>query len=241
VTDILLLDVTPLSLGVETLGGITTKITPRNTIIPAKKFETFSTAADNQPNVDIHVLQGERELAKDNKSLGTFRLEGIPPAARGVPQIQVTFDIDANGILSVTARDEATNQQQSITISGASTLPKDEVERMVKDAESNAKADKEKLEQIGIKNKAEELCYRTKSLLEKLESTITSEEKQQIEAQISELEQGIQNEDYSSIEDLINNLEKTVTNYANLVNGDKGTNSNNPSDTVVDTEVISEE
>ena len=135
VKDILLLDVTPLSLGVETLGGITTKITPRNTIIPTKKSETFSTAVDNQPNVEIHVLQGERELAKDNKSLGTFRLDGIAPAARGVPQIEVTFDIDANGILSVTAKDKATNKQQSITITGASTLPKDEVERMVKDAE----------------------------------------------------------------------------------------------------------
>merc|ERR1712054_291420 len=139
VKDILLLDVTPLSLGVETLGGITTKITPRNTIIPTKKSETFSTAVDNQPNVEIHVLQGERELAQDNKSLGTFRLDGIAPAARGVPQIEVTFDIDANGILSVTAKDKATNKQQSITITGASTLAKD----------------KEKLEQIETKNQAE--------------------------------------------------------------------------------------
>ena len=159
VKDILLLDVTPLSLGVETLGGITTKITPRNTIIPTKKSETFSTAVDNQPNVEIHVLQGERELAKDNKSLGTFRLDGIAPAARGVPQIEVTFDIDANGILSVTAKDKATNKQQSITISGASTLPKDEVERMVQDAEANATADKEKSEQIETKNQSEALCY----------------------------------------------------------------------------------
>jgi molecular chaperone DnaK len=162
VKDILLLDVTPLSLGVETLGGITTKITPRNTIIPTKKSETFSTAVDNQPNVEIHVLQGERELAKDNKSLGTFRLDGIAPAARGIPQIEVTFDIDANGILSVTAKDKATNKQQSITISGASTLPKDEVERMVKDAEVNAAADKEKSDQIEIKNQSESLCYQTK-------------------------------------------------------------------------------
>ena len=144
VKDILLLDVTPLSLGVETLGGVTTKITPRNTIIPTKKSETFSTAVDNQPNVEIHVLQGERELAKDNKSLGTFRLDGISPAPRGVPQIEVTFDIDANGILSVTATDKATKKQQSITITGASTLPKDEVERMVQDAEANAAKDKEK-------------------------------------------------------------------------------------------------
>ena len=162
VKDILLLDVTPLSLGVETLGGITTKITPRNTIIPTKKSETFSTAVDNQPNVEIHVLQGERELAKDNKSLGTFRLDGIAPAARGVPQIEVTFDIDANGILSVTAKDKATNKQQSITISGASTLPKDEVERMVQDAEANATADKEKSEQIETKNQSEALILNSR-------------------------------------------------------------------------------
>merc|ERR1712157_350771 len=162
VKDILLLDVTPLSLGVETLGGITTKITPRNTIIPTKKSETFSTAVDNQPNVEIHVLQGERELAKDNKSLGTFRLDGIAPAPRGIPQIEVTFDIDANGILSVTAKDKATNKQQSITITGASNLAKDEVERMVKDAEANAATDKEKSEQIDLRNQSDSLCYQTK-------------------------------------------------------------------------------
>ena len=135
----------------ETLGGITTKITPRNTIIPTKKSETFSTAVDNQPNVEIHVLQGERELAKDNKSLGTFRLDGIAPAARGVPQIEVTFDIDANGILSVTAKDKATNKQQSITITGASTLPKDEVERMVNEAEAILLVIKKNLNRLSLK------------------------------------------------------------------------------------------
>ena len=179
VKDILLLDVTPLSLGVETLGGVTTKITPRNTIIPTKKSETFSTAVDNQPNVEIHVLQGERELAKDNKSLGTFRLDGIAPAARGVPQIEVTFDIDANGILSVTAKDKATNKQQSITISGASTLPKDEVERMVKDAETNAAQDKEKIEQIEVKNQGETICYQLKKQIESMEN---ADEKQPLES-----------------------------------------------------------
>ncbi len=210
VKDILLLDVTPLSLGVETLGGITTKITPRNTIIPTKKSETFSTAVDNQPNVEIHVLQGERELAKDNKSLGTFRLDGIAPAARGVPQIEVTFDIDANGILSVTAKDKATNKQQSITISGASTLPKDEVERMVKDAETNAAVDKERSEQIETKNQSEALCYQTKKQLEQLEATATSEEKQKIEKLVEELEEAIKNENYASMKDLSENLKKTV-------------------------------
>ena len=210
VKDILLLDVTPLSLGVETLGGITTKITPRNTIIPTKKSETFSTAVDNQPNVEIHVLQGERELAKDNKSLGTFRLDGIAPAARGIPQIEVTFDIDANGILSVTAKDKATNKQQSITISGASTLPKDEVDRMVKDAEANATADKEKSDQIDTKNQSEALCYQTKKQLEQLESTISSEEKQKIENLVSELEEAIKKEDYNGMNEMMETLKKAV-------------------------------
>merc|ERR1712060_190260 len=170
IKDILLLDVTPLSLGVETLGGVMTTIISRNTTIPVKKSETFSTAVDNQPNVEIHVLQGEREMAKDNKSLGNFRLDGIPNAPRGVPQIEVTFDIDANGILSVTAKDKATNKQQSITITGASTLPKEDVERMVNEAEANATADKEKSTQIETKNQSDSLCYQTRKQLEELES-----------------------------------------------------------------------
>merc|ERR1712216_1040935 len=182
VKDILLLDVTPLSLGVETLGGVTTKIIRRNTIIPTKQSETFSTAVDNQPNVEIHVIQGEREFAKDNKSLGTFRLDGIASAPRGVPQIEVTFDIDANGILSVTAKDKATNKQQSITISGASTLPKDEVERMVKDAEANAAADKEKSEKIEIVNQSEALCYQTKKQLETLKLQLDSTSVSKVES-----------------------------------------------------------
>ena len=202
VKDILLLDVTPLSLGVETLGGITTKITPRNTIIPTKKSETFSTAVDNQPNVEIHVLQGERELAKDNKSLGTFRLDGIAPAARGVPQIEVTFDIDANGILSVTAKDKATNKQQSITITGASTLAKDEVERMVKDAEANAATDKEKSEQIDLKNQSDALVYQTRKQLEELGDKVSSDEKGQLEELINKLEEASNNENYDSMKEL---------------------------------------
>ena len=211
VKDILLLDVTPLSLGVETLGGVTTKITPRNTIIPTKKSETFSTAVDNQPNVEIHVLQGERELAKDNKSLGTFRLDGIAPAARGVPQIEVTFDIDANGILSVTAKDKATNKQQSITISGASTLPKDEVERMVKDAETNAAQDKEKIEQIEVKNQGETICYQLKKQIESMEN---ADEKQPLESLSAELETALKEENYSVVKDLItkfNNLQSAAS------------------------------
>jgi|TARA_B110000971_G_scaffold94164_1_gene96832 molecular chaperone DnaK len=210
VKDILLLDVTPLSLGVETLGGITTKITPRNTIIPTKKSETFSTAVDNQPNVEIHVLQGERELAKDNKSLGTFRLDGIASAPRGVPQIEVTFDIDANGILSVTAKDKATNKQQSITITGASTLPKDDVERMVKEAEENAAKDKEKSEQIEAKNQADSICYQTKKQLEELGSKIETTEKEKVESLITQLEAALQTDDITEIKSLSENVKQVM-------------------------------
>jgi molecular chaperone DnaK len=210
VKDILLLDVTPLSLGVETLGGVTTKITPRNTIIPTKKSETFSTAVDNQPNVEIHVLQGERELAKDNKSLGTFRLDGISPAPRGVPQIEVTFDIDANGILSVTATDKATKKQQSITITGASTLPKDEVERMVQDAEANATKDKEKLEQIDVKNQSETICYQLKKQIDEMES---ADEKQKLEELMGELQSAVNNDDFTKMKSLIDQF-KNMQNAA---------------------------
>ena len=210
VKDILLLDVTPLSLGVETLGGISTKITPRNTIIPTKKSETFSTAVDNQPNVEIHVLQGERELAKDNKSLGTFRLDGIAAAPRGVPQIEVTFDIDANGILSVTAKDTATNKQQSITITGASTLDKDEVERMVDEAEANATADKEKSENIQTVNQSESLCYQTKKQLDEIGDKMASEDKEKIESLVKSLEDAVQQENYTSMKDLTEDLNKTM-------------------------------
>jgi len=231
VKDILLLDVTPLSLGVETLGGVTTKITPRNTIIPTKKSETFSTAVDNQPNVEIHVLQGERELAKDNKSLGTFRLDGIAPAARGVPQIEVTFDIDANGILSVTAKDKATNKMQSITISGASTLPKDEVERMVKDAEANAAVDKEKIEQIDVKNQSETICYQAKKLLE---NTDTPEaEKAKIQGIVSELEAAIAKEDYAAMKDL-------MTQYTSMQTAASAASPDAGNDDVIDTDFSAE-
>ena len=201
VKDILLLDVTPLSLGVETLGGVTTKIIRRNTIIPTKQSETFSTAVDNQPNVEIHVLQGEREFAKDNKSLGTFRLDGIASAPRGVPQIEVTFDIDANGILSVTAKDKATNKQQSITITGASTLEKDEVDRMVNEAEANAAADSEKKEKTDLKNDSDSLCYQAKKQLETLKSQIDSDSSSKIELLITELEESIQKEDFTSMKE----------------------------------------
>ena len=181
VKDILLLDVTPLSLGVETLGGVMTKMITRNTTVPTKKSETYSTAVDGQTNVEIHVLQGEREMASDNKSLGTFRLDGIPAAPRGVPQIEVTFDIDANGILSVTAKDKGSGKEQSISITGASTLSDNEVEKMVKDAESNASADKEKREKIDLKNQAETLAYQAEKQLAELGDKVDAEAKAKVE------------------------------------------------------------
>lgn len=202
VKDILLLDVTPLSLGVETLGGVTTRIIPRNTTIPTKKSEVFSTAVDNQPNVEIHVLQGEREFAKDNKSLGTFRLDGILPAPRGVPQIEVTFDIDANGILSVTAKDKGTGKEQSITITGASTLPSDEVDRMVRESEKNATEDKEKREKIDLKNQCDSLCYQSEKQLNELEGKISKEDKEKLDQSIQELRKAIKEDNFELMQEL---------------------------------------
>lgn len=208
VKDILLLDVTPLSLGVETLGGVMTKIIPRNTTIPTKKSEVFSTAADSQTNVEIHVLQGEREMSNDNKSLGTFRLDGIPPAPRGVPQIEVTFDIDANGILNVSAKDKGTGKEQSISITGASTLPQDEVERMVNEAESNAAADQERREKIDLKNQADSLIYSAEKQLKDVGDKVPADSKSKIEGFISELREALEKEDYDKIKSIMTELQQ---------------------------------
>ena len=236
VKDILLLDVTPLSLGVETLGGVMTKIIARNTTVPTKKSEVFSTAVDNQPNVEIHVLQGEREFTKDNKSLGNFRLDGIMAAPRGVPQIEVTFDIDANGILSVTAKDKGSGKEQSITITGASTLPKDEVERLVKDAEDNANIDKQKREQIDIKNQADALCYQSQNQLSELGDKINEEQKETIQNKINILQESIKNEDYDQIKILQGELQNLMMDIGKkLYDNDKKEESEHDSDTVIDT------
>ncbi|EGJ31530.1 MULTISPECIES: molecular chaperone DnaK [Moorena] len=210
VKDILLLDVTPLSLGVETLGGVMTKLIPRNTTIPTKKSETFSTAVDGQTNVEIHVLQGEREMSSDNKSLGTFRLDGIPPAPRGVPQIEVTFDIDANGILNVTAKDKGTGKEQSINITGASTLSDQEVDRMVKDAEANAEADQERREKIDRKNQADSLTYQAEKQIKELDDKLPAADKEKIEGLIKDLREAIGQEDDEKIKTLTPELQQAL-------------------------------
>ncbi|MBE9257442.1 MULTISPECIES: molecular chaperone DnaK [Aphanizomenonaceae] len=210
VTGILLLDVTPLSLGVETLGGVMTKIIPRNTTIPTKKSEVFSTAVDGQTNVEIHVLQGEREFANDNKSLGTFRLDGIPPAPRGVPQIEVTFDIDANGILNVAAKDKGTGKEQSISITGASTLDKNDVERMVREAEQNASSDKERREKIERKNQADSLAYQAEKQLQELGDKVPDADKTKVEGLVKEVREAVAKEDDAQIQKLMPELQQAL-------------------------------
>ena len=237
VKDILLLDVTPLSLGVETLGGVTTRIIARNTTIPTKKSEVFSTAVDNQPNVEIHVLQGEREFARDNKSLGTFRLDGILPAPRGVPQIEVTFDIDANGILSVTAKDKGSGKEQSITITGASTLPNDEVERLVKESEQSASADKEKRDKVDLKNQADSLCYQSEKQVEELKEKINSSDKENILDLINKLKSAISAESYDQIKSLSKNLQDSLMEVGKKVytaNPGTSTDTKGSTDSVID-------
>ncbi|MDD3777449.1 MAG: molecular chaperone DnaK [Actinomycetota bacterium] len=199
VKDVVLLDVTPLSLGIETLGGVFTKLIERNTTIPTKKSEIFTTAADNQTSVDIHVLQGEREMARDNKTIGRFRLDGIPPAPRGVPQIEVTFDIDANGIVNVSAKDTATGKEQKITITATSHLSDDEINRMVDEAKEHADDDKKKRELIDAKNNADNLAYSSEKLLKDLGDKVPADMKSNIEEQIKSVRKASEGEDLSQI------------------------------------------
>ncbi len=246
VKDILLLDVTPLSLGVETLGGVMTKMISRNTTVPTKKAETYSTAVDGQTNVEIHVLQGEREMASDNKSLGTFRLDGIPPAPRGVPQIEVTFDIDANGILSVTAKDKGSGKEQSISITGASTLSDNEVDKMVKDAEMNASADKEKRERIDIKNQAETLVYQAEKQIGELGDKVDESAKTKVEEKRVNLKEAIEKDDYESMKSLVEELQQELyslgasvyqqANAASQAAEDSNADNKNDGDDVIDAE-----
>jgi molecular chaperone DnaK len=199
VKDVLLLDVTPLSLGVETLGGVMTKLIERNTTIPTRKTEVFSTAADNQPSVEIHVLQGEREMAKDNRTLGRFHLTGLPPAPRGVPQIEVTFDIDANGILNVSAKDVATGKTQNITITSSSGLAKDEVEKMVREASAHADEDKKRRELVDLRNQADSLAYSLEKTLKDNREKVAADQAREVEEAIAAVRKAAEGEDVSAL------------------------------------------
>jgi molecular chaperone DnaK len=210
VKDVLLLDVTPLSLGLETLGSVMTALIPRNTTIPYKKSEVFSTADDNQTAVDIHVLQGERPLAADNMTLGRFRLEGIPPAPRGLPQIEVTFDIDANGILHVTAKDKATGKEQQITITASTNLNKQDIDRMVQDAQRNASQDNRRREVIQARNEADTTIYQAEKSLRDLGDKVAQADRAQVETKIAALKSAMNGEDTQQIRSLIGELQQTT-------------------------------
>jgi molecular chaperone DnaK len=210
VKDVLLLDVTPLSLGVETLGGVMTRLIERNTTIPTKKTEIFSTAEDGQTAVDVHVLQGEREMAADNMTLGHFRLEGIPAAPRGMPQIEVTFDIDANGILNVAARDKATGKEQKITITASTNLSQGDIDRMVREAESHASEDKARRAKVELKNTADSLAYQAERTLNDLGDKVDTLQKGRAEQQIADLRQAIEQEDEGRIRSTMSDLQQTL-------------------------------
>ena len=217
VSDIVLLDVTPLSLGVETLGGVMTTLIPRNTTIPTSKKEVFSTAADNQPAVDIHVLQGERPMAADNKTLGRFQLTNIPAAPRGVPQIEVKFDIDANGIVNVTAKDLGTNKEQSITITSSTNLSDEEVEKMRKEAEENKEADEKRKEEAEVKNEAEQLIFQTEKTIKDLGDKITDKEKEDLEDDIKELKEALEEDYIDDIKEKKESLQEKAMKFATRV------------------------
>ena len=252
VKGLLLLDVTPLSLGLETLGGVFTKIIDRNTTIPTKKSQVFSTAVDNQTSVEIHILQGEREMAKDNKTLGFFKLDGIPPAPRGVPQIEVTFDIDANGIVNVSAKDLGTQKEQKITISSSTNMSKEDIEKAVKEAKQFSAEDKKRKEEIEIRNSADQMVYQSEKTLGEVGDKISDQEKEDLKTKIEALKEALKGQDIEAIKTKQEELQKTFFEIStkmyqaaqaasqadpNAQAGNKEDNSNNgPDDNVVDTD-----
>ena len=243
VKDILLLDVTPLSLGVETMGSVVNVMVPRNTTIPTHKTEIYSTAMDGQTTVEIHVLQGERQMVSDNKSLGTFRLDGIPAAPRGVPQVEVAFDIDANGILSVTAKDTGSGKEQSITITGASTLSSTEVDRMVKDAEANADLDQKKREAIDTKNQAESLIYQAEKQLRELDNKVTPESRTKVELVLYELKESLQTDNTQQIKERLEGVKTALMEMGSMLYSQEEerpqrSEQTNENDDVIDAEFV---
>jgi molecular chaperone DnaK len=224
VKDVLLLDVTPLSLGVETLGGVMTRLIDRNTTIPSRKSEIFSTAEDSQPAVEIHVLQGERELARDNKSLGHFRLEGIAPAPRGLPQIEVTFDIDANGILNVTARDKATGREQKITITASSGLSKEEIDRMVRDAEMHAQEDQQRKEEIEVRNRADSAAYQAERTLRDVGDKVSAGVRSDVEGKVKAVRDALSSNDMTRLRSATAELESAMQRIGQDVYSQNGAN-----------------
>lgn len=251
VKDVLLLDVTPLSLGIETLGGVFTKIIERNTTIPTSRKQVFSTAADNQPSVDIHVLQGEREMAADNKTLGRFELSGIPPAPRGVPKIEVAFDIDANGIVNVSAKDLGTGKEQKITITSSGTLNKDEVDRMIKEAEANAEADRKRKEVVEVRNQADSLCYQAEKTIKDMEGKGSEDLVKKVETALAVLKETLKGDDAEKIKADTEALTKPLyelsaelykqTEADKTAEGASAEGGKKAADDVVDAEVVDEE
>jgi len=247
VKDVLLLDVTPLSLGIETMGGVATKLITRNTTVPTSKSETFSTAADNQPQVEIHVTQGEREMATDNKSLGRFTLDGIAPAPRGIPQIEVTFNIDANGILHVTAKDKGTGKEQSITISNSGNLSKDDIEKAQKEAEIHAEDDKKKREAIDTRNKLESAIYQAEKMPDEFKDKISDDDKKKITEAVEEAKKHQSSEDSDELEAAVKALNDAIMpigakmyEAASKEEGDKQDDKKADSDEPVEGEVVDE-